>query len=173
MTIESGVAGKPFGRKLTFCTSIVGALPAEPIDLDQRDLEVIKVAEGVLRDGLAHDEMYLKGLSAGLLPVIQLIECRAAETEKREYKPGKNAGLGGAADTRSESYRYTTAYLRTLLSAVSADPVACSNHFRGAMSLYAIYSCDTDPKGAVRYAIDEASEKAEEIILAAWEAASK
>lgn len=125
----------------------------------------------MLRDGLAHDEMYLKGLSAGLLPVIQLSERRAAETEMREYKPGDNYGFSGAADTKSESNRYTAKYLRTLFSALSADPVECANHFRGAISLFAIYSCDTDPKGAVHIAIDEASDKAEEVIAAAFKAA--
>jgi len=171
MKIESDMAGRPFGARLAFCAVIVNALPSEPIDVDERDAEVIRVAEGVLRDGLAHDEMYLKGLSAGLLPVIQLSERRAAETEKREYKPGDNYGFSGAADTKSESYRYTAKYLRTLSSALSADPVECANNFRGAMSLFAIYSCDTDPKGAVRIAIDEAREKAEEVIASAFKAA--
>jgi hypothetical protein len=35
------------------------------------------------------------------------------------------------------------------------------------MSLFAIYSYDTDPKGAVRIAIDEARDKAEDVISAA------
>jgi len=171
MATESDMGDRPFGSRLAFCAYLVSALPAEPIDVDERDAEVIKLAEGVLRDGLVHDESYLRGLSAGLLPVIQLSERRAAETERREYKPGDNYGFSGAVDTSSESYRYTATYLQTLSSALSADPVECANYFRGAMSLFALYSCDTNPKGAVRFALDEARDKSEAVIEAASRAA--
>lgn len=171
MIHEAEMRGRSFGARVAFCNQLVAALPSPPIDVDARDVETVGLALNMLRDGLSQEEMYLKGLSSGLLPVIQMTERRAEETEKREYKPGDNYGFSGAADTRSESYRYTAAYLRTLSSALAADPVQCASNFRGAMGLYAIYSCDTDPKGAVRIAIDEAEAEAEKAISRAFECA--
>ena len=168
---ETQMAEQSFRARLTFCSHLVASLPSPPIDVDARDGEVIGLALNALRNGLSYEEMYLKGLSSGLLPIIQGAERRAEETEKREYKPGNHYGFSGAADTSSESYRYTAAYLRALSAALEADPVACAKHFRGATHLYAIYSCDTDPKGAVHVALEAATTAAEEAIARASEAA--
>jgi len=170
VTAEVEMQGRSFGARLTFCNHLVTSLPSPPIDVDTRDDEIIGLALNALSNGLDHEEMYLKGLSSGLLPIIQVAERRAKETEEREYKPGNNYGFSGPADTRSESYRYTATYLRALSSALEADPVECANHFRSAMRLYAIYDCDMDPKGAVRFAIDEAATAAEEAISRAYKA---
>lgn len=171
MTTESQMRDRSFGARLAFCSHLVDSLPSGPIEIDERDDEIIRLALSALRSGLSHGEVYLRGLSSGLLPIIQVTERRAKATEEREYKPGDNYGFSGAADTSSESYRYTAAYLRTLSSALAAEPIECANHFRGALHLYAIYSCDTDPKGAVRVAIDEATATAEQAIVRACESA--
>lgn len=168
---EAEMQGRSFGARLAFCADLVASLPSPPIEVDARDRETVDLALDALRSGLSQEEMYLKGLSAGLLPIIRLTERRAEETEKREYKPGDNYGFSGAADTSSERYRYTAAYLRVLSSALAADPVQTANGLRGAVRLYAIYSCDTDPKGAVKLAIDEAGSDAENAITRAFAAA--
>lgn len=163
--------GRSFAARLAFCAELIASLPSPPIELDARDGETVDLALNALRGGLSQEELYLKGLSAGLLPIVRVTERRAAETEKRKYKPGDNYGFSGAADTSSERYRYTAVFLRVLSSALTADVAQTADGFRGAMRLHAVYSCDTDPKGAVRIAIEEAGIAAEDAIALAFRAA--
>lgn len=95
MTAESDMEVRSFGSRLALCTATVDALPTEPIDVDERDAEVIRVVEGVLRDGLAYDERYLKDLSADFCPSSKPANVEPQRRKRGNISQGANTVFRG------------------------------------------------------------------------------
>ena len=120
---------------------------------------LVDAAINALREVTTNEATDLTGFSGELSAMVKSARTAAAMVDKEDFEPGDNYGFSGAADTSGYIYRYIERYMETVNSALSLDSESCANAFSGAMKVYAIYSCDGDPKGAVNIALREAEEQ--------------
>lgn len=119
---------------------------------------LVDAAINALREATADDSIDLKGFSHELPVIVKSAKAAAAKVDREEFDSGDNYGFSGAADTWRYIYRYIERYIETVNAGLALDSESCVNAFSGALKVYAISSCDGDPKGAVNIAI-EAAEK--------------
>jgi hypothetical protein len=161
----------PRGRAI-FCLHLANALPSLPSEVETKlgktCLAIIASVRDLLESAASDDTINIEDLSTKLSALVSLVQLRAQEIEKKEYRPGDNYGFAGSADTYREIYRYLSAFVGTVADAAVFNVENCVNTFRGALKLYGLYSVDGDPKGAMRQAIEDAEEESTKIIAEAY-----
>lgn len=146
-----------------FCLFLIERLP--PLGSYERKkvgvakMILVDAAISALREATTDEATDLTGFSKELSAMVKSAKTAAVKLEKEDFDPGDNYGFAGAADTSGYIYRYIQSYMETVSSALSLDPDSCAKAYSGAMKVYAIYSCDGDPKGAVNIALREAEEQ--------------
>ncbi len=146
-----------------FCLSLIERLPSlgsyERKKVGVAKMILVDAAINALREATTDEATDLTGFSKELSAMVKSARTAAAKVGNEDFDPGDNYGFSGAADTSGYIYRYIQSYMETVSFALSLDPESCVKAYSGAMKVYAIYSCDGDPKGAVNIALREAEEQ--------------